>query len=1135
MKKIAVYSLLAFASALLFSKAYAQTVYFGNVSSSYTIIEGGTFTFTVNMYSVSTTPVTVNVTTNPGTADASDFTPLTTTVTIPAGQLSSAGILSIPTANDATIEPFENFIVNGTVTSGNTTNTSFSSTLGIIDNDTIPTLSLVNTGYTISAYEFNSLQIHLKLSNPYNSPVVVNFATSSGTATTSDYQAVTTTITIPAGQTSVFQTINIINDALTEPDETFTITATVTSGNTTNTTINETITIKDDDTAPTLSLTNYSVTEGSEIVIAASLNRAFNSDVVFQFSTSDGTATSSDYTPTTITKTIAAGYTTTHITIPTTDDSIDEPMETFNFTANVTSGNTTNASVSKIQTIIDNDGLPDFVVFSNANDMSIPDTVEEGKNVIYGVVLTHESPVNTVVQVTTTDGTAGSADYAATTSTITIPAGELYFSTLTPITTVLDQLQEGDETFTITGTSTSGNTFNTTDASIVTIKDNYNVNAQNDDFTPVAGIGGTFNVFANDTYHGLPLNPSDVTVTLGTNSIGATLNSSGILTIPSSTPLGFYYIYYTLCETANPTNCDTAAISIEVQSPLSPTYTITYSDYNSDGFISAGDVLNYQFTITNNGNAPITNIDYAFVYGVNAIGGPISSLAAGQTDSTTFTATHIITQNDINFGYYTNPNILEIGFKGIYNGYQVYGYSQEVGSFSLGISDGIKLKAFVDTNTNGIQDTGEIDFPLGQFNYEINNDGTIHNLYTTPFYLYETNPTTSYDLTYTVDSDYASNNSCSVSYPNVTVAAGSGITTYNFPITVTPYDDLSISIHNYNAPPRPGFQYYNYITYTNNSDQTVASGTITYTKDSALSIYNVSNVVTITGTGFTYNFTNLLPYETRYIYVILQVPTIPTVALGQLVTSSASITSLPGDILPLNNNSSLTQTIVGSYDPNDKQESHGGKILHSTFTDDDYLTYTIRFENTGTANAINVKVEDELDAQLDETTLKMVGASADYSLERVNRSLVWKFNGIDLPPSEPDTEIGHGYITFKIKPKAGYAIGDIIPNTAEIYFDFNPAIVTNTCNTEFVAALGTNPLVFTNLNYFPNPVSNTLTIVNEFTMDSIEITSALGQKILTQKVNDIQTEINLNHFANGIYFVKVTSEGQEKTVKIVKE
>ena len=56
-----------------------------------------------------------------------------------------------------------------------------------------------------------------------------------------------------------------------------------------------------------------------------------------------------------------------------------------------------------------------------------------------------------------------------------------------------------------------------------------------------------------------------------------------------------------------------------------------------------------------------------------------------------------------------------------------------------------------------------------------------------------------------------------------------------------------------------------------------------------------------------------------------------------------------------------------------------------------------------------------------------------------------------LPVSVANTMTGKGYITFKIKPKPGYAVGDIIPNNASIYFDFNPAIITNTFQTEFVA------------------------------------------------------------------------------------
>lgn len=1136
MKKIAVYLVMVFTVALLNEAKAQSTVYFASANGQYSLVEGNTFSFTVNLYSVSTTPITIDVVTTPGTADATDYTPLSTTVIIPAGQLSTTGMLSIPTTNDSAIETGEAFTINGTVISGVTTNTTLSRQIIIYDNDTIPTLSIPYTAANLSVNEFNSLTVNLRLSGYYNSDVVINMSTSDGTATTSDYTPVNSTITIPAGQLMGSQTISIINDAIAEPDEIFTLTATVTSGNTTNSGLSEIITIRDNDTTPTLSLTNYSVTEGEETSVYARLSHLFNTDVTFQFSTSDGTATSADYTPTIITKTITAGTYGTQITIPIIDDTVDEPMETFSFTANVTSGNTTNSSVTKNQTIVDNDGLPDLVVFSNSDGQNLTETVEEGQNVNYGIAVTHPSAVDTVVQITTSNGTAGNADYTSVTSTLTLPAGEVYISSPTLIPTILDQLEEGDETFTITGISTSNNTFNTTDTSIVTIKDNYNVNAQNDYFTSIAEVGGTFQVLANDTYHGLPLNASDVTITLSTNTIGATLDASGMLTVPASVPMGYYSMSYGICETLNPGNCDTGFIEIRVESPMVASYTASYSDFNGDGYTSAGDLINYQFSITNNGNAPISNVNLWYIQSSIIVnGGPIVQLNSGQTDSTTFTATHILTQNDINFGAFQNGGLGEIAFDGMYYGYQVYDFAEQQGVINLPNSDGIKLKAFVDSNSNGTQDPTEIDFPLGHFTYEVNNDGIIHNLYTNPFYLYESNPTTTYNLNYVVDSQYAVNNVCTVSYSNVTIVQSSGFTTYNFPISVTAYDDLSVSIHNYSQPPRPGFAYDNYVAYTNNSNHTIPSGTVTFTKDVALSISEVSNGATLTPTGFNYNFTNLLPYETQYIWIKMTVPTIPTVALGQLVTNSVSITTLPGDIAPFNNNSNLTQTIVGSYDPNDKQENHNGSIVLSDFTADDYLTYTIRFENTGTANAINIKVEDELDAQLDETTLKMIDASAEYTLERINRKLMWKFHGIDLPPSQTNSMIGHGYIIFKIKPKAGYTVGDIIPNTAEIYFDFNPAIITNTCTTEFVESLGNSTFVFNNLNCFPNPTQNSLTISNESLIDSVEITSVLGQKIFSQRVNSLQTEINLENVSKGIYFVKVLSEGQEKTVKIIKK
>ena len=267
----------------------------------------------------------------------------------------------------------------------------------------------------------------------------------------------------------------------------------------------------------------------------------------------------------------------------------------------------------------------------------------------------------------------------------------------------------------------------------------------------------------------------------------------------------------------------------------------------------------------------------------------------------------------------------------------------------------------------------------------------------------------------------------------------------------------------------------------------------------------------------------------------MQVPVIPIVSLGQQLTNSVNITIPTGDINVANNNFNLTQTIVGSFDPNDKTESHGGKILRSGFTANDYLTYKIQFENTGTANAITVKVTDVLDNLLDENSIKMVASSHNYTLDRTGKNLEWKFNAINLPPSVANTQIGHGYLVFQIKPKPGFAVGDIIPNFASIYFDFNPAIVTETCNTEFVAALSNESFAFNNLRVYPIPATSILNIDNKEIIDYLEVSNVLGQTILNQKVDNLESKIDLSGLTNGVYFVKVIVGESEKVLKVIKK
>ena len=76
------------------------------------------------------------------------------------------------------------------------------------------------------------------------------------------------------------------------------------------------------------------------------------------------------------------------------------------------------------------------------------------------------------------------------------------------------------------------------------------------------------NVFGNDTIEGNPVAAADVTVTLTNNGglTGATLGANGTLTVPGNAAPGTYTLTYEICQVGDPTNCDTANITVTVPS-----------------------------------------------------------------------------------------------------------------------------------------------------------------------------------------------------------------------------------------------------------------------------------------------------------------------------------------------------------------------------------------------------------------------------------------------------------------------------------------------------------------------------------------------------------------------------------------
>lgn len=453
-------------------------------------------------------------------------------------------------------------------------------------------------------------------------------------------------------------------------------------------------------------------------------------------------------------------------------------------------------------------------------------------------------------------------------------------------------------------------------------------------------------------------------------------------------------------------------------------------------------------------------------------------------------------------------------------------------------NDKIVLIAFTDTNNNGTKEENEPTFSNGSFMIDLNDAGDPTSAYSPVgmYSLYDTNPSNSYDISYQIQPNYSAYYSAgTTNYSNLTIPVGSNYQVYYFPITVVQgYNDVTVSIVSQNPPPRPGFTYKEKIVYKN-LGLTPTSGTLTFTKDPMVTITVISQEGTVANeNGFTYSFTNLAPNETRFFYVTMTVPIIPTVALGDVLTNVVTI-SAPADDVDLDNNSfSNAQIIVGSWDPNDKMESHGGKILITEYEPSDYLFYTIRFQNEGTANAEFVIIEDELHSQIDETSIQMVNASHNYIMTRVENDLKWEFRNINLVPKIVNEEASNGFVLFKVKLKPGISVGDIVPNTASIFFDFNPPIITNTFDTEFIPLLSSPSFVNGNFEMYPNPTSSTVQLslydANE-TIKKVNVYDLLGKQIMSVTSEAPIQTLDVSPLTSGMYMIEITTQNNLTSVK----
>uniref|UniRef100_UPI00404AF9E6 DUF7619 domain-containing protein n=1 Tax=Flavobacterium sp. TaxID=239 RepID=UPI00404AF9E6 len=356
---------------------------------------------------------------------------------------------------------------------------------------------------------------------------------------------------------------------------------------------------------------------------------------------------------------------------------------------------------------------------------------------------------------------------------------------------------------------------------------------------------------------------------------------------------------------------------------------------------------------------------------------------------------------------------------------------------------------------------------------------------------------------------------------------------------VTPngiYHDLEVTIVPLgNAV--PGFDASYKILYKNKGNQP-ENPNLTFTYDDAVLDFLSSSVVpnnTMSGL-LSWNLEPLNVFESGFIIVNFNLNTpmeTPPLNSDDVLSFQSLIIvgDLP-DVNPEDNNFTLNQLVVNSYDPNDKTCLEGQSIHPDMIGE--FLHYRIRFENTGTFPAQNVVIKDMIDEEkFDIATLQMVDASHDCRTRIAGQKVEFIFEDIQLDFNDATND---GYVVFKIKTLPTLTLNSTISNTAEIYFDFNFPIITNTETSTFEIILSNENFTFENeLILHPNPAKNqlSLTSVNGILIQDIEIYNLQGQKVM--EVKNASENLDVSGLQAGTYLIKVFTNQGSSHAKFIKE
>lgn len=358
-------------------------------------------------------------------------------------------------------------------------------------------------------------------------------------------------------------------------------------------------------------------------------------------------------------------------------------------------------------------------------------------------------------------------------------------------------------------------------------------------------------------------------------------------------------------------------------------------------------------------------------------------------------------------------------------------------------------------------------------------------------------------------------------------------------------DSTDLQINLISTTIRPGAHTYIWLDGFNHGCDTV-SGFIKLILDTLVN-YDSATVVpnSISGDTLVWTF-SALNYDSLHIKPVIFVTTDTLAAAGDTACFEVIINPLIKDVDTTNNHRTYCFPVMNGYDPNDKQVYPLGECPERYIEKDETITYTIRFQNTGNAEAINIFILDTINENLDFSSILILGSSHQMLVEaHADNVLKFRFDNIYLPDSTSDEPNSHGYVIYEVNALPTAPEGIVISNKAEIYFDFNPPIVTNSVwNTLVDTIVACNIMLsneeYTSIKYnvqvYPNPTNGNVTIkTGTLVAEHIRVSDLSGRTMFSFSPQNTSTDLNLNQIEKGVYLITVTGNGKKETLRLLKQ